>query len=833
MDFKVYLSLHKDVEKELSKKLEINKVYSAKCSTIKNIVEYDKKNESDIKSLKMIKVAVPFDSGTLLLFCNLGCRYKAPYGGELYIQKFTILNKTPYSKVNGVKINLEFITTDTNTTKMKKKLRTLYNHKDFIYSLKQFDDFMRVFNYYQTISNELNNNASYNIRSISNSKKFISVKEKSLFNHLGQLKSEYSSLISVYNSDSIILGYYIPEYTYDSFNNLLQTKVLNVLEITIDYSNNIIRQIKQLKDNIYLSSGPKLNINNRSLRSENFINVVKKKDKIVLTIEESNIGKKNFLNLYNMGQQIKVDSIDDSLKLIKQGSTSEASDLIEYLIGDKEMPNIEKKLNANTKTYTKGLDDSQIEAFNKAVDSSPVTLIKGPPGTGKTHVINAITQYITKELGEKVVISSQTHVAIDNVLDELMKNSDIIIPQRITNKKNKYSEEDLDKTLYDTWGVNFRNHTKNSKNIELSKKILSDLDSFKGDKVIAYSKNLKSKSDYTVIGATTTTSAIRGKKGLDLFKDYKWLIIDEVSKCPITEVLRYLAYIDKIILVGDDYQLAPLLEFREEDVKRLECYDVRKYNELVRVYEESIFSKTIDKARKSNRLVELNNNYRSLPSVLDAYNIFYNDSLISKRLDTSPSIVEFSKDSIYNSNDTFFVNVLDGLEQRDGHSKYNVSETNATAVVLEEMINSVKCPSTVSVSAIFPYAAQISLFTKDKKELINLAKKTFFSFEIDTVDSFQGRESDIVLVNTVVTTNNRNFLSDFRRINVSLSRAKDKLIIFGNKDTLSNIKMKVSGGLEKIYFKDIIDNIKSNSSRTKYIEYTNQGGLHIEPERKF
>jgi chromosomal replication initiation ATPase DnaA len=79
-----------------------------------------------------------------------------------------------------------------------------------------------------------------------------------------------------------------------------------------------------------------------------------------------------------------------------------------------------------------GLNDSQRRAFLMAVDGSPVSLIKGPPGTGKTHVINAIVQYITKELKQKVVISSQTHVAIDNVLDELMENYDLIIPNRIT-----------------------------------------------------------------------------------------------------------------------------------------------------------------------------------------------------------------------------------------------------------------------------------------------------------------------------------------------------------------------------------------------------------------
>lgn len=129
----------------------------------------------------------------------------------------------------------------------------------------------------------------------------------------------------------------------------------------------------------------------------------------------------------------------------------------------------------------------------------------------------------------------------------------------------------------------------------------------------------------------------------------------------------------------------------------------------------------------------------------------------------------------------------------------------------------VKNPSEVSVSAIFPYAAQISHFQKNNLKLINEAKKLFKSFEIDTVDAFQGKETDIVLVNTVVTDASLgNFLNDFRRINVSMSRARDKLIVFGNSRTLSKIKMKISGGVERQYFKDIIEYISSQGGMIRY-----------------
>ena len=138
-----------------------------------------------------------------------------------------------------------------------------------------------------------------------------------------------------------------------------------------------------------------------------------------------------------MGQKIKIESIDNSLRLINQGATGAASELLEYLIGDTKMPNHASRTSRAKEKYMEGLNESQRKAFLMAIDGSPVSLIKGPPGTGKTHVINAITQYITKELGEKVIISSQTHIAIDNVLDKLVENYDLVIPNRITNRRNK------------------------------------------------------------------------------------------------------------------------------------------------------------------------------------------------------------------------------------------------------------------------------------------------------------------------------------------------------------------------------------------------------------
>lgn len=273
-------------------------------------------------------------------------------------------------------------------------------------------------------------------------------------------------------------------------------------------------------------------------------------------------------------------------------------------------------------------------------------------------------------------------------------------------------------------------------------------------------------------------------------------------------------------MVGDDFQLAPLLEFSKEDVKDLKTFDEDKFDRLRDVYENSVFATTLEKARDAGRLVTLNVNYRSVSQVLGAYNVFYDNQLQNMREQVKPTKVQLEENGkIGNDKDVFFVDVKNGKETKDlgATSRYNIEEIEATAEILTILMDEVIDPASVSVSAIFPYAAQIEKFQKSNLALINAAKKHFKSFEIDTVDAFQGRETDIVLVNTVVTdASQRNFLNDFRRINVSMSRARDKLFVFGNPTTLSKIEMQVTGGQKRTFFHEIIMDIRRNGKVIVY-----------------
>lgn len=801
-------------------------------TTNKLEVEKDRKDERYIAAIKNVKMIYEVDGGgCLILKGKLGCSFREPYGGSFYVVNANIDYGTKFDAIQGVHRTIKISGYPTSINDMENELQKIVDDGNFCFNMTQFDEFIHLFNFYKKLSAEINNSKSYKIVSKVDDKNNAIASKPYYFVPISVKDIEVEDSNQIINIDGVLAGYRLEDYKYEQLSSEQQSKVMVLYDVKIDQGKDQKGLVKKFRDRMYLSDYDVIDERNVKelvqfvmeyiyLEGKNLViagELGKGSDKS--TAKKSNL-QYRFLNLYDMGQKIKVESIDQSLKLINQGASGSAAQLLEYIIGDEKMlNNVEAQQRNMTikKQYIQDLDESQRQAFLMATDGSPVSLIKGPPGTGKTHVINAIVQYITKELGEKVVISSQTHVAIDNVLDALMSNYDLIIPNRITNRRNKYSGSEIDVTLYKTWASKFNDHNKRSQNQQLATQIQKDMTNFAGDKQFRYSLDTE-ETDYSVIGATTTTSAIGGKKGLELLQDYKWLIIDEVSKCPITEVLRYLPYVDKIIMVGDDYQLAPLLEFTREDVKDLAAYNDEDFERLKAVYEQSVFAKTLSKAREAGRLVELNVNYRSVNQVLQAYNIFYDGRLESRREQVKPHKVTFNNKNTWNEHDIFFVEVKGGREAKSGTSRYNIEEISATATILQDLISKTEQPEKVTVSAIFPYSAQIERFQKENIDLINTAKKTFKLFELDTVDAFQGRESDIVLVNTVVTDQSqRNFLNDFRRINVSMSRAKDKLFIFGNSRTLSKIEMSVSNGAKRRFFNDIIDDIRRHGVMMEYV----------------
>ncbi len=265
------------------------------------------------------------------------------------------------------------------------------------------------------------------------------------------------------------------------------------------------------------------------------------------------------------------------------------------------------------------------------------------------------------------------------------------------------------------------------------------------------------------IAMTTCSSSASGV--LDTFKDdFDYVIIDETSKALPTELLIPLLRGKSIVMVGDHKQLPPfvnnasLQEFDDSD------------KEFIK---ESLFERLFERANDENKFL-LTTQYRMPPQLAEVVsNEFYEG-----KIRTSESVYQGRAFGSLNSN-LLFVDIKSGENKSLNGSKFNNDEIKG----IEDFLSFHKYylkQEGMSVGI-------ISMYKSQKYKLDFLTNKFIdLDLEVGTVDSFQGREKDLIILSTVVSEGKLGFLKDPRRINVAISRAKKGIVLFGDRKTLEN-----------------------------------------------
>lgn len=254
------------------------------------------------------------------------------------------------------------------------------------------------------------------------------------------------------------------------------------------------------------------------------------------------------------------------------------------------------------------------------------------------------------------------------------------------------------------------------------------------------------------------------------------VIIDEAGRATPPELLVPMVLGKKIVLVGDQNQLPPVIDKVLSDEIKL------RHNYNRREVEESLFA-YLQKNLNDDCKNILREQYRMNPVIGDLIStIFYNDNIISRISieERKHYYDEFENNSIVWIDTK---NVPDKYEESIGTTKQNTLEANEIVKLLIKLdANYLHKRIKKSVAVIAGYKAQKNLINRiiDKEGI----KFSNIEVEVDTVDAFQGRETDIV-VYSIVRSNSIGdigFLSDQRRLNVSLSRARDLLVIIGDSE---------------------------------------------------
>lgn len=369
-------------------------------------------------------------------------------------------------------------------------------------------------------------------------------------------------------------------------------------------------------------------------------------------------------------------------------------------------------------------------------------LIEGPPGTGKSTTTGEIVaQIILREPRARVLVCSHSNHGTDNML---MK----IIP---------YVEGSS--------GEHVKVRALVPARVGMLERVPTDLRRF----FVAPDEDL---SDRNVVFTTIDALALNDAAGGSV---YDYVVLDEANRATVLDSLIALTRGKRFILVGDRLQLQPVLSEAEEQL-RLEPAMARSG-----VIGKSLFVWMTERHFPDRAVVFLDEQNRMHPTIGGLIaRAFYEDRLrngpAAPRQETG--VPHFPQPAVWVD-----TRGLRGLRESRGRgpSLFNVPEARLVTTIARHLLRS--APDGMDVGVIAAYAEQAALL---RRMLRNEARTVHRALEIDTVDAFEGREKDIVIVSLVRSNRRREigFLQLMQRINVALSRARRLLIVVGDTATL-------------------------------------------------
>ena len=429
------------------------------------------------------------------------------------------------------------------------------------------------------------------------------------------------------------------------------------------------------------------------------------------------------------------------------------------------------------------LNASQQEAVRFALSASDLAVIHGPPGTGKTTtVVELIVQAV--ERGAQVLACAPSNTAVDNLLQRLVEKQQKVVrighparvaedlrPHTLDGLAEQHENMSVVREMYREAEILFRKAGKWTRHrpVRGEKAALRD----EAKQLKRHARELEQQAIQQILNrakiicATTTFNE-------DLLQD-KWfdmLVIDEA--CQSTEPGCWVPIIkaDKIVLAGDHKQLPPTVLSREAADQG---FALSMLERQVQIYGDKI-----------NRM--LNVQYRMHSDIMNfSSGHFYDDQLLAHDSVQSHLLTDFEMVEA-NELTELPIEFIDSAGagwdeevEEEGLSKFNRQEAHLVVKKVGQLIAAGVKPPEIAVIA--PYAAQVRYL---RDQLAQSAGAS--SVEVDTVDGFQGREKEAVVISTVRSNGKGEigFLGDERRMNVALTRAKRKLIVIGDSATLGS-----------------------------------------------
>ncbi|KAG8038438.1 hypothetical protein G9C98_006134 [Cotesia typhae] len=434
-----------------------------------------------------------------------------------------------------------------------------------------------------------------------------------------------------------------------------------------------------------------------------------------------------------------------------------------YVIGDN------KKIKWINKSIEKNPEQQQavLNILNKTSHTAPYILF-GPPGTGKTStLVETICQIMKKNSSTKILICTPSNAAADEIAERLLKNLGFV-------------EDDFMYRMYSS-----------SRSSDDVKQELKSFSNFADGKTVFVNKEVFMTKKIVI---TTLATCIR-LHGYKLRENYfSYLFIDEAGQATEIDTLIPLVlmcgkdstnstkFSGQVVIAGDPKQLGPTIQSRVAE-------PLLGKSMLERLMSWSLYAKQNNKynPRYVTKLIQ---NYRCHEAILSVPNdLFYEGELVAMGSMHTTRAVDWPM--LPRKNFPVIFHAVKGKEGRKKYSPsvYNDNEISQVIHYVKKLLYSKlgdKIVMPEDIGIITPYKLQRSIMHKafEYHHLNNIS--------VGTVEVFQGQEKDIIIISTVRSviykteenTFHIGFLSNPKRFNVALTRAKSLLIVVGHPDIL-------------------------------------------------
>ncbi len=503
---------------------------------------------------------------------------------------------------------------------------------------------------------------------------------------------------------------------------------------------------------------------------------------------------------------------------VKDAKNDRLSEFREVFLGDKA-PSFNTKLKENENEYAlQDLNESQKKAVQKILQAEDIAIIHGPPGTGKTTTLVAsIIETLKTE--RQVLVCAPSNTAVDWLTEKLnvkeVKVTRLGHPARVSDtlehitldgkienhpdykyyrKLLKQSEQMRKKAL--KFKRNFGKQERNERQNMLRDAKRLKQDALKLEEYI---------SKHILENSQVLTCTLAGSAGYILkHRTFSTLFIDEAAQALEGATWIPILKANRVVMAGDHQQLPPTIKSFEAAKSGLE---------------NTLFEKIIKKHPQSAQMLSVQ--YRMNEQIMEFSNQkFYKGNL--KAYETNKNHILYENLAPVEFVDTAGCGFSE-VQDEETLSRYNPEEAKLVVSHLERLFEEIlqkieskeiKNPKefidNFSVGVLSTYKSQVYLL-RDLIRNNDLLANYSNQITIHTVDGFQGQEREVMYI-SLVRSNEKGeigFLKDLRRFNVAITRAKKRLVVFGDSATLGSDE----------FYKDFLDYAESIEAYKSAWEY--------------